>query len=88
MGWIITIVVGGIIGWLASLVMGTDMEQGLLVNIIIGIIGSLLGKWIFFDVLGIGGAIVAGSFSIWGVIWGVIGAVILIAILKLLHVFR
>jgi len=88
MGWIITIIIGGIIGWLASLIMGTDVEQGLLANILIGIIGSLLGKWIFSDVLGIGGAVVAGSFSIWGVIWGIIGAVILIAILKLLHVFR
>lgn len=88
MGWIITIIIGGIIGWLASLIMGTNMEQGLLANILIGIVGSLLGKWIFSDMLGIGGAVVAGSFSIWGVIWGVVGAIILIAILKLLHVFR
>lgn len=88
MGWIITIIVGGIIGWLASLIMGTDYEQGPLWNIIIGIIGSLLGKWIFSDLLGIGRASVAGTFSIWGVIWGIIGAVILIAILRLLRVLR
>lgn len=86
MGWIITIIVGAIIGWLASLIMNTDVEQGLLWNIIIGIVGSLLGKWIFSDILGIGGAAVAGTFSIWGLIWGIIGAVILIAILKALRV--
>ena len=88
MGWIITIIVGGIIGWLASLIMKTDEEQNLLVNILIGIIGSLLGKWIFSDILGIGGAAVAGTFSFWGIIWGIIGSVILIAILKLLHIFH
>lgn len=86
MGWIITIIVGGIIGWLASLIMGTDAEQGLLMNIVIGIIGSLLGKWLFFDVLGIGGAAVAGSFSFIGLIWGIVGAIILIAIFKALRI--
>lgn len=88
MGWIITIIVGGIIGWLASLIMRTDEEQNLLVNILIGIIGSLLGKWIFSDILGIGGAAIAGTFSFWGIIWGIIGSVILIAILKLLRIFH
>lgn len=88
MGWIITIIVGGIIGWLASLIAGTDQEQGLLWNIIIGIVGSLLGKWVFFDWLKIGVAGTAGAFSIWGIIWGIIGAVILIAILKLFHVLK
>lgn len=88
MGWIITIIVGGIIGWLASLIADTDQEQGLLWNIIIGIVGSLLGKWIFSDMLRIGGASVAGTFSIWGIIWGIIGAVILIAILKLFHILK
>ncbi len=88
MGWIITIIVGGIIGWLASIVMKTDEEQNLFANILIGIVGSLLGKWVFADLLGIGGAAAAGTFSIWGIIWGIIGAAILIAILKLLHVFR
>ncbi|MCL5411035.1 MAG: GlsB/YeaQ/YmgE family stress response membrane protein [Patescibacteria group bacterium] len=88
MGWIITIIVGGIIGWLASLIMGTDYEQGLLWNIVVGIIGSVLGKWIFYDWLGIGGAAAAGTFSIWGLVWGIIGAVILIGILKLLHILK
>lgn len=88
MGWIITIIVGAIIGWLASLIMGTDQQQGLIWNIIVGIIGSILGKWIFFDLLGIGGAAAAGAFTIMGLIWGVIGAVVLIAILKALNILK
>jgi uncharacterized membrane protein YeaQ/YmgE (transglycosylase-associated protein family) len=88
MGWIITIIVGGIIGWLASKIMKTDEQQGILANIVIGVIGALLGRWVFADLLGIGGATAAGEFSLAGLLWGIIGAVILIAILKALNVLR
>ncbi len=88
MGIIIAIIVGAIIGWIASMVMNTDQQQGAIANIIIGIVGSLLGQWIFGDVLGIGGASLAGSFTLAGLFWGVIGAVILIAILRAIKVFR
>lgn len=80
MSWIILIIVGGIIGWLAGLITGTS--QSLLVNILAGIIGSLLGKWIFADLLNIGSAGVAGSLSFWGVFWGVLGAIILLSIVR------
>lgn len=88
MGWIITILVGALIGWLASRMMDTDEQQGALGNIIIGIVGSLLGSWLFGSVLGIGSAGTAGALSIWGIIWGVIGAVVLIYILKALKVLK
>lgn len=88
MGWIVLIIVGGIIGWLASIIMGTNSQQGLLLNIIVGVVGSLLGKWIFSDLLGFGGAVQAGAFSLAGLIWGILGAIILILILKLFGVFR
>lgn len=88
MSWIVLIIVGAIIGWLASLIMRTDAEQGLLWNVIIGIVGSLLGKWIFADLLGIGAAASAGSLSLGGVLWGIAGAVILILILKALRILR
>lgn len=88
MGWIILILVGALIGWLASMIMSTDEQQGALANIAIGIIGSILGSWLFGSVLGIGGASVAGSLSFWGITWGVIGAVVLIAILKALKVLK
>lgn len=88
MGWIILILVGALIGWIASRLMGTDEQQGALANIVIGIIGSVLGSWLFGSVLGIGGAGVAGTFSIWGIIWGVVGAALLIGILKVLKILK
>jgi len=88
MGWIIAIIVGALIGWIASMIMNTDAEQGAVANILIGIFGSLLGSWFFGSVLGIGGATSAGTLSLWGIIWGVVGAMVLIAILKAFGGFR
>lgn len=88
MSWIIAIIVGAIIGWLASIIVGTDWEQGAIANILIGIVGSLLGKWLFADVLGIGGAYAAGNFSIAGIFWGIIGAIIFIFILRAVRVLK
>lgn len=87
MDWLVIIIVGGIIGWLASLMMKTDAQQGILLNVIIGIVGSLLGRWLFVDVLGIGAATATGTFSFWGLFFGILGAIILIAILKALRIF-
>jgi len=88
MGWIVVILVGALIGWIASRIMSTDAQQGALANIGIGIVGSLLGSWLFGGVLGIGSAGSAGSLSLWGILWGVVGAVVLIAILKALKVLK
>jgi uncharacterized membrane protein YeaQ/YmgE (transglycosylase-associated protein family) len=85
MDWLVIILVGAFIGWIASLIMKTQL--GIIADILVGIIGALLGRWIFSDLLGIGGATVAGGFSIMGIVWGVVGAVILIAILKVFGVF-
>ncbi|BDP40108.1 hypothetical protein DAETH_00770 [Deinococcus aetherius] len=88
MGWIITILVGALCGWLASLIMKTDAQQGAVANILIGIVGSLLAQWIFGGLLNIGGSAAGTGFSFWSIIWGVVGSVILIAILKALRVLR
>jgi uncharacterized membrane protein YeaQ/YmgE (transglycosylase-associated protein family) len=88
MSWILAILVGALVGWLASLVMGTDQQQGALANIAIGILGALLGRLLFVDILGIGAAATAGTLSLAGIFWGVVGAVILIAILKSVRVLR
>jgi uncharacterized membrane protein YeaQ/YmgE (transglycosylase-associated protein family) len=79
---LITIVVGGIIGWLASMVMKTDRQMGILANIVVGIVGSALGSLIF-GVLGL----FAGN-PIGRIIVNMTGAIILIAILKRLKVYR
>jgi len=88
MGFLIAIIVGALVGWIASKIMRTDPEQGALANIIIGIIGAFLAQLIFGSLLGIGSAAATGSFSFWGIIWGVVGSVILIGILKLAGVLK
>ena len=74
---IIFLIVGGIIGWLASIVMRTDAQQGVLLNIIVGIIGSFIGGVLFGRSLGGGG--------IGGWIAAFVGAVILLAIVNLIR---
>jgi len=88
MDWIVAIIVGALIGWLASRFAGTDAQQGAVANILIGIFGSMLGRWLFADVLHIGGGATAGQFSFIGIFWGVLGALILIFLLKALRVLR
>ena len=82
MGLLVSLIVGGLIGWIASAIMGSD--TGLLMNIIVGIVGSGLGSWLFGDVLKIGGAKQAGSFNIAGMIFGVLGAIVLLFIVGLI----
>jgi uncharacterized membrane protein YeaQ/YmgE (transglycosylase-associated protein family) len=82
MGWIVTIVVGGIIGWLASLIMKTDAQMGIVANVVVGIIGSILGFWL----AGLLGIAAYGAIAQW--IIGVAGAAILIFILKALKVLK
>lgn len=74
-GWI---VLGGLAGWLASKFVGTDKDQGIFANIIVGIIGALIGGWLFSF---FGGSSVTG-FNIWSFFVAVVGAVILLMILK------
>jgi uncharacterized membrane protein YeaQ/YmgE (transglycosylase-associated protein family) len=71
---------GGIAGWLASILTGRNDQQGCLMNIIAGIIGATVGGWIV-SLFGIGGAT---GFNIWSLIVAVIGAVVVLAILNLL----
>lgn len=46
MGWIISLVIGGIVGWLASIIMKTNAQMGVIANVLVGVAGSLLGNWI------------------------------------------
>jgi uncharacterized membrane protein YeaQ/YmgE (transglycosylase-associated protein family) len=82
MGLIITLVIGGIVGWLASILMKTNAQMGILANVLVGIVGSVLGGWMF-GVLGLG---LAGTLGSW--IMSIIGAVVLIAILKALKILK
>jgi uncharacterized membrane protein YeaQ/YmgE (transglycosylase-associated protein family) len=82
MGIIITLIVGGIIGWLASILMRTDAQQGILLNIIVGVVGSFLGN-IVAGLFGASASLNVYSFS--SLIWSFIGAVVLLAIINLVR---
>lgn len=82
--FIVWIVVGGILGWLASLIMSTDREQGTLLNIIVGIVGAFLGGLLISPLLGVG-TINQGDFSIGALLVSLLGAVVLLAIVNLIR---
>jgi uncharacterized membrane protein YeaQ/YmgE (transglycosylase-associated protein family) len=84
MNFIIWIVVGGILGWLASLVMRTDAQQGILLNVIVGIVGALLGGWLLAPLFGTG-TINQNDFSISSLLVSFLGAIVLLAIVNLLR---
>jgi uncharacterized membrane protein YeaQ/YmgE (transglycosylase-associated protein family) len=79
---VVTLVVGGIVGWVASLVMKTRKQMGIVSNIIVGIVGGVLGSWLF-SLLGL------AAFGILGrAIMAVAGAIVLIALLKGFGVYK
>ncbi|MGF1550419.1 MAG: GlsB/YeaQ/YmgE family stress response membrane protein [Sphingomonadaceae bacterium] len=80
--WILIIIVGGILGWLASIVMRTDAQQGILLNIVVGIVGALLGGLLLGPLFGAGN-ITGGDFGIMSLLVSFLGAVILLAIVNL-----
>jgi uncharacterized membrane protein YeaQ/YmgE (transglycosylase-associated protein family) len=82
MNFIIWLIVGGLIGWIASLIMKTDAQQGLILNIIVGIIGALLGGWLISPLVGVG-TINQSDFSLASLIVSLLGAIILLAIVNL-----
>jgi uncharacterized membrane protein YeaQ/YmgE (transglycosylase-associated protein family) len=82
MNFIIWLVVGGLIGWAASKIMRTDAQQGIILNVVVGIIGALLGGWLISPLVG-EGTINQNDFSIGGLIVSLLGAVILLAIVNL-----
>jgi len=77
MGFITWLILGGIAGWIASKIMGTDAQQGILLNIIVGIIGAFIGGFIA-NAIGLG-----GGGLIWSLLIAVVGACILLFILNL-----
>ena len=79
MGWLAWIIVGGVAGWLASIVMKTDARQGLLMDIVVGIIGAIIGGFLL-NAVGMSGVT---GFNIWSLFVAFIGAVVLLGILRL-----
>jgi uncharacterized membrane protein YeaQ/YmgE (transglycosylase-associated protein family) len=82
MDWIISLIIGGIVGWLASIVMKTNAQMGIIANVLVGIVGGLLGNWVA-GALGL-----APTGGIMRFIVALIGAIVLIAILRAVGIFK
>ena len=84
MNLIIWLVVGGVIGWIASLIMKTDAQQGLFLNVVVGIVGALLGGWLLSPLVG-AGTLNQGDFSLSGLLVSLAGAIILLFVVNLIR---
>ena len=82
MNWIISLIIGGIVGWLASIVMKTNAQMGLIANILVGIVGSTIGYWIAGQL----GMTATGGLV--GFLIAIGGAVLLIFVLQKLGLFK
>ncbi len=79
---ILILIVGGVIGWLASMVMRTDAQQGIFLNVVVGIVGALIAGVVLTPLIG-GAPITSGSFDFMSLLASFLGAVLLLAILNL-----
>jgi uncharacterized membrane protein YeaQ/YmgE (transglycosylase-associated protein family) len=84
MNLIIWLVVGGLIGWVASMIMRTDAQQGMILNVVVGIVGALLGGFLLAPMFG-SGTINGNDFSVASLGVSLLGAVILLAIVNLIR---
>jgi uncharacterized membrane protein YeaQ/YmgE (transglycosylase-associated protein family) len=82
MSWIVSLIVGGIIGWLASIAMKTNDQMGIVANVLVGVVGSAMGYWL----AGLAGIATGGG--IVRFIVGIAGAMLLILALRTFGVFR
>ncbi len=81
MGILLWIIFGGVAGWIASMIMGTDSQQGLILNIVVGIVGAVVGGWLMsvFGETGVTG------FNLYSFLVAVLGAVVLLFLVKLVR---
>jgi uncharacterized membrane protein YeaQ/YmgE (transglycosylase-associated protein family) len=78
MNWIIWLIVGGICGWLASLIMRTDAQQGIILNIVVGIVGAVIAGLLF-------GVNMNHGIGVESFLYALVGAIILLAIVNLIR---
>jgi uncharacterized membrane protein YeaQ/YmgE (transglycosylase-associated protein family) len=79
MGFIIWLIVGGVVGWLASLIMRTDAQQGIILNVIVGIVGAVIAGLV------LGKGSINGGLTVETFLWSLLGAVILLAVVNLVR---
>ena len=81
MGIILWIIFGALVGWIASLIMKTDSQQGTVLNIVVGVAGAVIGGWVM-SIMGESGV---SGFNLYSFAVALVGAVILIAVVKALR---
>ena len=81
MGILLTIILGGIAGWIASKIMNRDAEQGVILNVVVGIVGAFLANWLLAPLFGV--SAVLSEVSLAGFLMSVLGAVVLLALVNL-----
>lgn len=84
-GFIVALIVGGIIGWVASKIMNTDADQGIFLNIVVGCVGSILGKFIAGKFFGMSGMGLRDGLDIPSLAVALAGAIILLGIVNLIR---
>ena len=84
MNFIIWLVIGGLIGWVASMIMKTDAQQGVILNVVVGIVGAFLGGWLISPLVGVP-TINQDAFSLPALLVSLVGAIILLAIVNLVR---
>jgi uncharacterized membrane protein YeaQ/YmgE (transglycosylase-associated protein family) len=82
MNFILWLIIGGVLGWLASIIMHTNAQQGIFLNIVVGIVGALLAGFLLTPLFGIG-TINQDNFSLPALFISLLGAIILLAIVNL-----
>lgn len=84
MNFIAWIVIGGLIGWIASKIMNTDAQQGVILNVVVGIVGALVGGWLISPLVGLP-TINQNAFSLGAMAVSLLGSIILLAIVNLFN---
>jgi len=80
MGIIVWLIMGGLVGWIASIIMGTSAQQGIILNVVVGIVGAMIGGFLIGPLIGAGS--INQGITIMSFIVSLIGAVILLAIVN------
>ena len=83
MGFIAWLIVGGIVGWLASLVMKTDAQQGIFLNVVVGIVGAFVAGLVISPLVGVGS--INAGITVGSILVSLLGAVVLLAIVNLIR---
>lgn len=84
MAFIVWLFIGGLVGWVASLIMNTDRRQGLFMNVVVGVVGAVIGGWVLSPLVGVS-TINQSNFSIASIVVSTVGAVILLGLVSVLR---